>query len=506
MPHILRTAPILLLVACGTFVPDPSGPGGPPPAQPDWAVPFRVGSTGLEEGRAITVIDDGVVMASWFSGTVDFDPGTATTGRTSFGAQDIAVARYSTGGELQWLFTSGGSGADVPNAIAATADGGVVVVGHSAGGGTCSGHTLQGLGGRDAVILKISADGLCEWGHLLGGTGDDEARGVAVAVDGSIAVAGWFSGTADFDPTGTAALLVSRGGSDGFLARFTAEGDFVDVAQMGGQDDDGLNAVIVSASGDVSVAGEFRGTATVGSALAPVVLASVGGADIVLARYTALLGLRWAVRAGGAGEDRGTALSEQPGGALVLAGTFEGSADLDGGPGAALVVSQGAADVFVARYETSAGNHTGVPFRFGGLGSEGVTAVVAHPGGGLLLSGWFQGSVDFDPSAGARIVVARGTSGAGDGFLAGFSAGDQFAWVVPVGGVVAGEGLTSMVAGMALGGSETVWTTGRFFGRSDFDPGSEAVELTALGQSDLFVAPYLTSSGALVVVPIEPEE
>ncbi|HRP08320.1 MAG TPA: hypothetical protein PLL69_07520, partial [Gemmatimonadales bacterium] len=188
----------------------------------------------------------------------------------------------------------------------------------------------------------------------------------------------------------------------------------------------------------VTVAGEFRGTTTLGSALAPVVLASQGGGDIVLARYTSLLGLRWAVRAGGAGEDRGTALAEAPDGNVILTGTFEGTADLDGGPGAALVVSQGAADVFVARYETSAGNHTGIPFRFGGLASEGVTGVASYPGGGLFVSGWFQGSVDFDPGAGARIVVARGTAGAGDGYLAAFGATDQLAWVVPIGGVAKG--------------------------------------------------------------------
>ncbi|HRP09145.1 MAG TPA: hypothetical protein PLL69_11735, partial [Gemmatimonadales bacterium] len=253
MPHNLRIVPVLLLVACGTFVPDPSGPGGPPPSQPEWLVPFRLGSTGLEEGRAIAALTDAVVVASWFSGTVDFDPGEATTARTSFGAQDLAVARYSTGGEFGWLFSFGGTGADVPSAIASTADGGVVVAGYSAGGGTCSGRTLQSLGGRDVLVLKLNADGLCEWAHLLGGSGDDEARAVAAAPDGSVAIVGSFSGTADFDPTGGAALLVSRGGADGFLARFTASGDFIDVAQAGGQQDDVLNAVSIAAGGDVTV-------------------------------------------------------------------------------------------------------------------------------------------------------------------------------------------------------------------------------------------------------------
>ncbi|HRP08319.1 MAG TPA: hypothetical protein PLL69_07515 [Gemmatimonadales bacterium] len=59
---------------------------------------------------------------------------------------------------------------------------------------------------------------------------------------------------------------------------------------------------------------------------------------------------------------------------------------------------------------------------------------------------------------------------------------------------------------MALQGEDALWTTGRFFGRADFDPSSEAVELNSLGGSDLFVAPYLPASGALRAIPAETPE
>lgn len=506
MPRLYRALPLLLLVACGPYEPDPTGPGTPPPPPggggPTVAVPFRVGSINPEEARAITVTPTGIVVASWFSGTLDFDPRSTSTGRTSLGAQDLGVAKYDFDGAFQWVYSLGGTGAEIPYAIATTPDGGTIVVGYGSGGGVCGGKVLTGPGGREVLLVKLSAGGTCEWAHLLGSPQDDEARAVAVAADGSIVVAGLFRGTADFNPGGGAALLVSRGSSDAFVARYSPTGVFLDMAQGGGPEDDLFSAVMVAGNGDVTVAGEIRGSTTFGSTLAPAVLVSVGGSDIAIARYTELFGLRWAIRAGGVAQDRATALTQDSNGDLLVVGTFEGTADLDPSTGAALVVSQGAADVFFARYSQATGDWGGVASAFGGLGSEGVTGVVQHISGRIMLTGWFQQSVDFDPGAGGRLAIAKGTAGAGDGYALAFTSAGDFAWLATAGGVLGGEGLISIGYGLALDNQGTVWTTGRFYGRSDFDPGEDATELTATGESDAFVSRYSVETGALQITPL----
>jgi hypothetical protein len=503
MPSLRAALPLLLLAACGPFDGDPTGPGTPPPGGgATVAVPFRIGSLNPEESRAIAVTSTGVMVANWFSGTLDFDPRSTSTGRTSLGAQDLAVAKYGFDGAFEWVYSLGGVGAEIPYAIAATADGGAVVVGYGSGGGVCAGRVLTGRGGRDILLVKMSAGGSCEWAHLIGGTEDDEARAVAIAPDGSIAVAGLFRGTADFDPTGGAALLVSRGSSDAFVARYSAAGAFVGMAQGGGPEDDLFSAVTVSSNGDVTVAGEIRGTTTFGSTLAPAVLVSVGGSDIAIARYTDLFGLLWASRAGGLAQDRASAITLDGNGDLLLTGTFEGTADLDPSAGAALVVSQGAADIFVSRYSRTTGEWGGLALAIGGLGSEGVTAIRQHVSGRILLTGWFQQTVDFDPGAGGRLAIAKGTGGAGDAFTLALTSGTDFAWLATAGGVVGGDGLISIGYGLSLDTQGTVWTTGRFYGRSDFDPAETATELTALGDSDGFVSRYDVDTGALQVTPL----
>lgn len=498
----------LLAAACGEFIPNPLGPGsgggaggGGTGEDPAVAVPFRIGGLTEDEGRGVAAVADGVILATWFTGTMDFDPRATAVIRTSFGAQDAGIAKYDTEGRLQWLVTVGGPGAEVPNRIAATPDGGAVIVGYGSSG-TCGGRTLVGLGGRDVLLVKVGATGACQWAQLLGGPEDDEALGVAVDDDGTILVAGLFRVTADFDETGTAALLVSRGGSDAFLARFAADGALLDLAQAGGLGDDRFEALVVATDQEVSAVGSFQGTATYGSTLAPILLQSDGGTDGVVAQYSPFLGLRWAVRLGGAAEDRATAVAIDAAGSLVVGGTFEGTADLDPGAGAALVVSRGGADLFLSRYDRGSGEWDGIADAWGGVGSEGMRDLAVSSVGITIATGWFQASVDFDPGAGATILTARGTSGAGDAFVAGLAPGAGLAWVAQIGGNVAGDANLSIGAGVALDLEGNAWAAGRFFGRTDFDPAANAVELSAAGSSDSFLARYRVATGELVVTDI----
>lgn len=490
------------LAACGPFVPDPTGPGGGPgPSAPTLAIPFKLGTTESVEGRGIVVAGDGVVLTGWFAGTVDFDPRETRSGKSSFGGQDVAVARYAFDGSLEWVTSFGGSGADVPTAIAVTPDGGVVVVGYGSGGGLCGGTVATSLGGRDALVMKLSATGDCQWAQLLGGPEDDEARAVAVSADGSINVVGFFSGIADFDGPGST-LLQSFGQSDGFLLRLTPDGTFVGAVRGGGAGADRYNAIAVAPNGELSVGGEMMGTASFGSALAPVVLQSAGGTDGLIARYTSLMGLRWATRLGGPLEDKVASVAHDQGGDVQVAGTFEGTADLDPSGGTSLVVSQGAADIFFTRYSGVTGQWGGLSRSFGGAGSEGVTRLVLHSSGRLLLTGFFQGAVDFDPSAAASVTVARGTGGAGDGFLLGLDQQGTYGWVVPIGGTVGGGANLSIASDATVDPIGRVWTTGRFFGRADFDPSGGAAELVALSGSNIFVSRYFIDTGSIRTEPL----
>ncbi|MGH7594513.1 MAG: hypothetical protein ACRELE_11790 [Gemmatimonadales bacterium] len=471
----------------------------PPPPPPGPLLPLRIGSDGPDFARAVATdaAGNGYVV-SYFANTVDFDAGPAAVVRTAVGPYDIALTKYAADGSFQWVFVIGGTDADVPFNVKLAPDGGLYVTGYVSSGALCNGHVLPNAGDRDILLMRISAVGTCDWAIAVGGPGADEGHDLAVAANGDVLVTGSFSGTVDFDPGPGTALLVSRGGTDGFVARYALDGTFRSVTQFGGTGDDAGNAIALRADGDIMIAGTFNATATFGSALAPQLLVSAGGSDFFLARLAPTLGLEWAIRGGGPGND-----AVHTGGIVVasnnityVTGTFTGSASLGPGAGSQLLVSHGDVDVFIANYDD-----TGVWASFartiGGIGTDGVSAFARDAGGNFYLGGSFQDAVDFDPGAGTRVVNALGTNGAADAYVLSLTPTGDLRWVDPVGASISGDANVAITGWVSLASDGSIWAVGRFFGLADFDPGPGAVQRQSLGDADQFVVRYDQATGAI---------
>ena len=472
-------------------------PPGPPPGGP--LLPLRIGSEGPDFARAVATdaAGNGYVV-SYFASVVDFDAGTGTTAKIASGPYDIALAKYAPDGTFIWVFTIGGADVDVPYNVKLAPDGAIYVAGYFTAGALCNGHVVQNAGGRDILLMRISSAGTCDWAIGVGGPGDDEAHDLAIDTNGDILITGLFSQTVDFDPGPGTGILISRGGTDGFVARYGSDGTFRSVAQFGGVTDDVGNAIALRSDGDVMVAGGFTGTATFGSALAPQLLLSQGGTDFFLARFAPTLGLEWAVAGGGPGNDiiNTGGLVIAANGVNFVTGTFTGTASVGPGSGAQLLVSKGDADVFIANYDAN-GSWASFARTFGGLGTEAVSGFAMDGAGNFYLSGSFQGSVDFDPGAGTHVVNSLSSSGAADAYVMSLSPAGDLRWVDPIGAVIAGDANVTLASGISLASDGSIWAVGRFFGLVDFDPGAGAVQRLSLGDADQFVAKYDQVTGAL---------
>jgi hypothetical protein len=491
--------PLLFLgAACrAPFEPVTVNPPGPPPAGP--LLPLRVGSTGPDFARAVATDANGNgYVVSYFASTVDFDGGSGVVSRTALGPYDIALTKYAADGSFQWVFVIGGADVDVPFNVKLAPDGALYVTGYVTGGALCSGHQLPAAGGHDILLMRISAAGTCDWAIAVGSATDDEGHDLAVDANGDVLVTGSFSGTVDFDPGPGTATLISRGGLDGFVARYASDGTFRGVAQFGGVGDDAGNAIALRADRDVMLAGSFSGTATFGSALAPQLLLSVGGVDFFLARLAPTLGLEWAIGGGGAGTDvistGGIAVAAN--GVTYVAGTFTGTASVGPGVGSQLLVSHGDVDVFIADYDEN-GIWASFARAFGGIGTESVASFARDASGNLFLGGSFQGSVDFDPGAGTHVVNSLSTTPAADGYVLSLSPTGDLRWVDPIRAAITGDGFVAIANGLSLAGDGSVWAVGRFFGLVDFDPGSGAADKQSLGDADQFIVRYDQGTGEI---------
>jgi len=126
---------------------------------------------------------------------------------------------------------------------------------------------------------------------------------------------------------------------------------------------------------------------------------------------------------------------------------------------------------------------------WGGNGQDNATGLAADGAGQVYVSGWFSGTVDFDPGDG---VDNHTSNGHFDAFLGQFDSGGSFQWAKTWGG----SGLDS--SGVTLDAVGNVYAAGTFMSTVDFDPSGGVDNHAAVGAKDAFITKFLIPS----VVPV----
>ncbi|HJR35968.1 MAG TPA: hypothetical protein VJ817_13520 [Gemmatimonadales bacterium] len=418
----------VLLLGCEGRPIDRGFPSGPnPPASPP-VLAFRVGDVGAEV-LADMVVDPtgGVYLTGTFSGTTDFDPGAGVAARTSLGSTDVFLAKY-TAGALVWVAQIGGTGAERVTSLA-----------------------------RDAA--------------------------------GNLYLGGAFEGSTDFDPGPGSQILTSLGGEDGFVVKLSAVGDFMWSRRLGGLSADQVTGVAVDATG-IYATGVFSGSADLPPAAGPTIVSNGDAQDAFLLGLDAAGAVSFLFPIGGTDTDRADALAVTSGGVVVVGGTFRGSAAFDPGSTVTQLTSQGGGDAFLAGYASDgtflwAGG-------LGGLAEEQIRAGGLAPdgGGGVVATGTFTGSTDFDAGTGVTIRTSLGDT---DWFAVRYDGAGGFQSAFVVGSLAADPAPRP-----AVDPDGSLLLTGGFTGAVDFDPGSGTSVVASLGSAgatDAFVAKYTFSGG-----------
>lgn len=126
----------------------------------------------------------------------------------------------------------------------------------------------------------------------------------------------------------------------------------------------------------------------------------------------------------------------------------------------------------------------------GGTSDDWGYSIATDASGNVYTTGYFQGTVDFDPGEGIFNLNAIGCL---DIFISKLDASGNFVYAKSIGGTSGGSYGTSI----SLDASDNVYITGGFHGTVDFDPGAGTFNLTSSGGSDIFIL-KLGSSGNFV--------
>jgi hypothetical protein len=213
---------------------------------------------------------------------------------------------------------------------------------------------------------------------------------------------------------------------------------------------------------------------------------TIGNGDIMIRKLDASGNLIWAKNIGSYVDRVGNSIAVDASGNVYATGTFGGTVDFD--PGDGIYNLTGPNDIFIMKLDSS-GNFVWAKNMGNNYDyvNEGVS-IALDVTGNVYTTGYFGGTIDFDPGAGTNYLTANGTS---DIFISKLNNTGDFVWARNMSGP-RGEG--SSIAVDLLG---NVYTTGYFEGTTDFDPGAGTYNLTSTTYDDIFIS-KLDASGNFV--------
>ncbi len=157
------------------------------------------------------------------------------------------------------------------------------------------------------------------------------------------------------------------------------------VGNGGATNDEALD-ITSDALGNYYVTGYFTSQVAFGSTT----LNSSGNSDIFIAKYNAMGVVQWAVKAGGAGADRGYSIKTDDAGNLFVTGYYFGTATF----GASTINSvAGTQDVFIAKY--TVGGALQWVRSVGGNDAETGYGITSDHNGNVIITGQFKGTATF---------------------------------------------------------------------------------------------------------------
>ena len=478
----VRLARLVALLTLGTLL-FALAPAAQAQVDFDWARAMGVGGGSLplsppsDEGRSIAVDASGNVFTTGiFFGTVDFDPGAGVFNLTSNGHFDIFVSKLDSDGNFVWARAFGLPGRDEGHGIAVDASGNVLLV-------------VEVLG--DIYIAKLDSDGNLVWARAFGSTDSDKGFSIAVDASGSVYTTGSFRGTVDFDPGAGVFNLTSNGHFDIFVSKLDSDGNFVWARAFGSTALDEGSGIAVDASGGVFTTGYFRGTVDFDPG--PDVFNLIGGVGLYsfVSKLDSDGNFVWARAMGGTDNTTPYGIAVDPSGGVFTTGAFRGTVDFDPGPEVFLLASNGTIsfDIFVSKLDSN-GDFAWAR-AFGSIHTDFGFGIAVDASGNVYTTGFFSGTIDFDPGAGVFNLISNGFE---DVFISKLDSDGDFVWARAVGGLDFDEGRD-----IAVDASGSVLTTGHFRFTVDFDPGVGVFNLTSNGSEDIFVS-KLRQTGTITII------
>ena len=335
-------------------------------------------------------------------------------------------------------------------------------------------YSLSSRGNWDWFVTKLNNDGQFVWAKSFGAVREDEAYAIDVDNEGNVYIGGTFRDSVDFDP-GTGEYILIAKDYDVAICKLNTNGDFVWASRIGPKNNIGYNYVKslqVDDFNNVYITGDFGGTTDFDPSDQISELTSKGGQDIFVCKLSPGGDLVWSKRMGGTGQDYGKAITIDSNQNILITGVVGLTAKADFGNFEVIPKSN---DIFICQLDNN-GDVTWVKL-FNGTKPNSGNGIAVDKYNNVLVTGEFEGKVDFDPDGGLYELTS---SGVDDIFVSKLDNDGNFVWAKQMGASLNDQGKS-----ITVDSEGNILTTGVAGVNADFDPGAGSY---IINESGIFVS------------------
>jgi Secretion system C-terminal sorting domain len=252
--------------------------------------------------------------------------------------------------------------------------------------------------------------------------------------------------------------------------------------------------IFVDASNNVYYTGSFFGTVDFDPGEPVYNLTGTSADDGYISKLDHNGNFSWVKAFTGAGGTLGYEVETDALGNVYNLGVFNGTVDFDPGDGTFNLSATSDQDIYISKLDSD-GNFIWAK-GFNGTADKinyGISIAIDPTTGDVYTTGWFNGTVDFDPGLGIYNLTAN----ADNAFISKLDAAGNFLWAKSLEG-----SMRTASFSIVVGPSGTVYSVGGFESTTDFDPGIGTYNLTPIDDTDIFILKLDASGNFISVVTV----
>ena len=327
------------------------------------------------------------------------------------------------------------------------------------------------------------------WASTAGGEKNDRGYNVVAADDGNVFTMGTYLDTIIFkNGTNEYSLSGNEEYNNTYIQKISPDGELLWAIGYTGLGVSGVTGkeITIAPNGNIVLLAFFYGTIDADPGPNTYNLTAVEGLRNYFVTVLDILGnFIWAKNSVQVGDfDDIETIKVNTEGEFFISGNFSNTVDFDSGDNSFLVTSAGDADAFVLKLN-SIGQFVWVK-TFGAAGLDKAPTLCLDPQSNVFISGWFVGSVDFDPGPDFRELISTGDPF--NLYLLKLSSDGHFSWVTHF-----TQTDNVFVREITSDQSGNIYAISDLYGVVDFDPGEGVSELSSAGGSDVSIVKYSNS-------------